>query len=205
MKQNEIYQLLSFLLQYPDKEKLAVLSELKDEIDLIEAENIRTNIQNFLSEIEEMTLDAWIQEYVDQFDFGKKTNLYVTYLKLGEQRERGLELLKLKKFYQAAGYEITERELPDYLPLMLEFSGNITKEIRVELLQMYEQAVWEIRDKLAEIESVYLFLFDGMLQLFELDGIEHVDFKRQQPPTANLEDQAIIESMRQQLIKNQLV
>lgn len=39
----------------------------------------------------------------------------------GEQRERGIELLELKQHYKKSGLSVTDKELPDYLPLLLEF------------------------------------------------------------------------------------
>ncbi len=47
--------------------------------------------------------------------------MYLTYMNTGEQRERGIELLELKQHYKKSGFEVTDKELPDYLPLLLEF------------------------------------------------------------------------------------
>ncbi|CQR46559.1 Nitrate reductase-like protein NarX [Paraliobacillus sp. PM-2] len=204
MKQTDIYQLLAFLLNYPNEDMKHTLPEIKELLQSVEDEEIRQKLDTFVSEIDKLSLDEWIHSYVEQFDFGKKTNLYVTYLKMGEQKERGLELLKLKKFYQAAGFSVTDKELPDYVPLMLEFSANVSTEIRKELWKVHERAIWEIRDKLLSINSFYIPVFDVIIQLLKKDGVEHQALAEKQPPTPNLEDQAILASMRDQLIKNQL-
>src|SRR5690625_676107 len=108
---SSVYQIIAFLLQYPDQQTLDVLPELKEEVRLIEDNAVQINIQQFIDLISNKSLDEWIDHYIEYFDFEKTTNLYVTYLKLGEQRERGLELLKLKNFYEAAGFHITNKEL----------------------------------------------------------------------------------------------
>ncbi len=75
----------------------------------------------FIKQALDKTNDQLIDPYVYTFDFGKKTNMYLTYMNTGEQRERGIELLELKQHYKKSGFEVTDKELPDYLPLLLEF------------------------------------------------------------------------------------
>ncbi len=87
---------------------------------------------------------------------------------------------------------------------MLEFSAQVSADIRQELWKMHEQAIWEIRETLLSIKSFYGLLFDVLIQLFEQDGLEHHLTAEKQTPITNLEDQAILAKMRDQLIKNQL-
>lgn len=204
MKPTTCYQLVAFLLQYPSEEMVAAIPEVENEMQLVSDEAIYRPLQDFISNVTTISLEEWVNQYVEQFDFGKKTNLYVTYFKMGEQKERGLELLKLKQFYEAAGFQMTEKELPDYIPLMLEFSAHVSQAIRKVLWMSHEQAIWEIKDKLLHTNSVYLSLFNLLIYLLEQDGIVHQQKTENQPPIPNLEDQAILASMRDQLIKNQL-
>lgn len=165
------YQMISFLLSYPDKELKNMLPELKQEIEDTEEDQVKDKVLSFIKEVEGRSLDDWITHYIEHFDFGKLTNLYVTYLKLGEQRERGLELLKLKKYYEAHGFDVTDKELPDYLPLMLEFCAHVPVEISNELLQMHEKAIAEIHGKLKEQDSFYSLLFDALFSQMESHGL----------------------------------
>ena len=57
------------------------------------------------------------------FDLDKRSALYLTFYSLGDRRDRGLALLRLKKLYRAAGLPLEGSELPDYLPVMLEFAA----------------------------------------------------------------------------------
>ena len=60
--------------------------------------------------------------YVEAFDFSKQCSLRLTYHVHGDRRQRGMALLRLKGAYRAVGLEPPGTELPDYLPLMLEFA-----------------------------------------------------------------------------------
>ena len=166
------YQIISILMQYPEEEFFELLPYIREITSEIPHEKTRTNLEKFLSILEESTIDSLIEHYILHFDFGRLTNLYVTYLKLGEQRERGLELLKLKKFYEASGFQTVDMELPDYLPLMLEFCGNVPTEISNELLQMHAEAICEIALKLKESNSYYSHLFDALLYEMERNNIQ---------------------------------
>lgn len=166
------YQMISFLLSYPREELKMMLPEIKGELEDISENDVNEKLLSFIYEIEGRSLDDWMTHYIEHFDFGRLTNLYVTYLKLGEQRERGLELLKLKKYYDAHGFAVTDKELPDYLPLMLEFCAHATVETSNELLQMHAKAVAEIHGKLKEQDSFYSLLFDALFLEMESHGLE---------------------------------
>ncbi len=138
----EVYQLISFSLLYPTDIKEEEMEDLLFHCESIQDEELKTNLLTFFNSSTSQTLEDRTDHYIEIFDFGKTSNLYITYLKLGEQKERGLELLKLKKYYEAAGFGLTDNELPDYLPLVLEFCANVKKEIRINLLEKYEAAIW---------------------------------------------------------------
>lgn len=170
-KTSNVYQIIAFLMQYPHQQALDVLPELKKEMRAIENDEVRNHLQQFIEFLSNKSLEDWIDHYIDCFDFEKTTNLYVTYLKLGEQRERGLELLKLKNFYQSAGFDVTDKELPDYLPLMLEFCANVSVEKSNELLKMHVQAIYEIKENLMKYTSWYVSVFKALLAHMEQNGI----------------------------------
>jgi len=156
------YQVISYLLRYPNQQIVSTLGELKQVINSLDDE-IKQELVQFMDSIESISFDNWINHYIEIFDFGRQTSLYITYLKLGEQRERGLELLKLKKYYEAHGFDITDEELPDYLPLILEFCANVPKETSSELLNMHIESLEFTRKKLSENNSPYVHLFNTLL------------------------------------------
>ncbi|WP_163971384.1 nitrate reductase molybdenum cofactor assembly chaperone [Oceanobacillus halotolerans] len=165
------YQILSFLMQYPNQSVRDALPDVKDTMNELDNPSVQSSVKSFVDYLESISDEAWVEHYIEYFDFGKITNLYVTYLKLGEQRERGLELLKLKKFYESAGFDVTDKELPDYLPLMLEFCGHVSLETGKELLGMYHANIEEIRIKLTEAQSDYRHILDALLQVMGASGL----------------------------------
>ncbi|WP_176555755.1 nitrate reductase molybdenum cofactor assembly chaperone [Virgibacillus ndiopensis] len=177
MNEQEIstsYQLIAFLLQYPDQEKVNALLEIKDTINELKDAAVRENIQSFIKQVGCLSYEEWIDQYIEYFDFGKITNLYVTYLKLGEQRERGLELLKLKKYYESNGFHVSEKELPDYLPLMLEFCALVSVPTSSELLGMYTKNIDEIRNQLQKADSDYVYLLEALLAVMRNCGLVEI-------------------------------
>ncbi|WP_284141624.1 nitrate reductase molybdenum cofactor assembly chaperone [Virgibacillus sp. LDC-1] len=173
-----VYQLIAFLLQYPTQKMKEILPELVDDIEQLEDGITKHHLLNFITQSEQMPFDDWIDHYIEHFDFGKTTNLYVTYLKLGEQRERGIELLKLKQFYQSEGFDITDKELPDFLPLMLEFCANVSVDKSNELLQMHQKALTEMREKIDTLQSHYVFLFDALFNHMNKNGLAPINIKQ---------------------------
>jgi nitrate reductase delta subunit len=61
------------------------------------------------------------ERYVELFDRGRAASLHLFEHLHGEDRDRGQAMVDLKRLYEQAGYELTTRELPDYLPVVLEY------------------------------------------------------------------------------------
>src|SRR5699024_10194948 len=156
------YQIISYLLRYPNQQIVSTLEEIKQVIDTLD-DDIKQELVHFIDSLESTSFDNWVNHYIEIFDFGRQTSLYITYLKLAEQCERGLELLKLKKYYKTYGFDITDEELPDYLSLMLEFCANVPKETSSELLNMHMESLDFTRKKLSENNSPYVHLFNSLL------------------------------------------
>ncbi|MGA2283247.1 MAG: nitrate reductase molybdenum cofactor assembly chaperone [Candidatus Dormibacteria bacterium] len=119
------YALLALLLQYPE----VPILDAREEI----VEAIRELAQQGLGELGQGSFVAWWLEtpgwelqsaYVDTFDLGRRCSLYLTYPLLGDRRERGMALLRLKHRYALHGLELSDRELPDFLPVMLEYAAS---------------------------------------------------------------------------------
>jgi nitrate reductase molybdenum cofactor assembly chaperone NarJ/NarW len=169
-----VFQIISILLSYPDQQWREGLVESLEIIDEVPHPQIRKNIRKFIDFVQSVDENELIESYVDTFDFGKKTNLYVTYLSTGEQRERGIELLDLKQAYKAAGFEISTQELPDYLPLMLEFASQAEQSYVLPIIQNYYSNIFEIWKQLVAVKSYYAVLIDALLMTFEEIGIRNM-------------------------------
>lgn len=166
-----VFEIVSYLLSYPDRQWRKQLDDCATFSQHIPHRPIVQNIQKFIDYVKQTDEMTWIETYVYTFDFGKKTNLYVTYMSTGEQRERGIELLQLKQLYKSAGFDVTEQELPDYLPLMLEFASQAERTYVQPLMQKYFNHISHIREQLIAAESYYAILFDVLLMALEEMGV----------------------------------
>jgi nitrate reductase delta subunit len=61
------------------------------------------------------------ERYVDLFDRGRALSLHLFEHLHGDSRDRGEAMVDLKRIYERAGFELSTRELPDYLPVLLEY------------------------------------------------------------------------------------
>ena len=89
----------------------------------------------------------------------------MTFYSHGDRRERGLVLLRLKKLYRAAGLPPDEAELPDYLPLMLEFAAAADPERGDLVLREHRPALEVIRLSLHDRQSPYGCVLDAVCEL----------------------------------------
>ena len=159
------YKLCSLALQYPDAELVAGREELAAEVAELPAGRATDAIGRFFTWFAQTPALELAQHYVRTFDLHKRTGLYVTFYSLGDRRERGLALLRMKKLYRAAGFEVEGHELPDYLPLMLEFAAAATAEHGDLVLREHRPALEVIRLSLHEQESPYEHVLDAVCEL----------------------------------------
>ncbi|SBR51604.1 MULTISPECIES: nitrate reductase molybdenum cofactor assembly chaperone [unclassified Halomonas] len=116
-------RVLARLLDYPTTELQQATGEM---IDLLDAEKrwrapLRQQLMTWCQRIADADLLELQAEYVALFDKGRATSLLLFEHVHGESRDRGQAMVDLMNEYQAAGFELDARELPDYLPLFLEY------------------------------------------------------------------------------------
>ena len=103
MENREIHQLISILLQYPEQD---MIDTQFAEINSIANDEIKLKLKTFIDYLKGQSLAKLTEDYVNTFDFNEKANLYLTYSKLKDEKERGNILVKLKEIYRDEGYEI---------------------------------------------------------------------------------------------------
>ena len=74
------------------------------------------------------------EEYVRLFDRGRGTSLHLFEHVHGDTRNRGPAMIELAQVYEQSGYALDARELPDFLPLFLEFCAVAPEEVARNLL-----------------------------------------------------------------------
>jgi len=122
-----IYKLLSVLLEYPSEELLEHLAEIRlvldSAMDISDAE--RAAVMKFIAYLEGEDLTALQAEYVQTFDMTPEHSLHLTHHLFGDDKNRGPALIDLAELYKDYGVEVAANELPDYLPLILEFTAYL--------------------------------------------------------------------------------
>jgi nitrate reductase molybdenum cofactor assembly chaperone NarJ/NarW len=120
-----IYKILSALLEYPDQELVDNLSDISklleemDDADVAEVEAMR----QFVAWLKDGDLTEIQAGYVKTFDMTPEHSLHLTHHLFGDDndRNRGPALIDLGELYKDYGVKTVTNELPDYLPLVLEF------------------------------------------------------------------------------------
>lgn len=157
------YLLVSRLLQYPHDQLIELHHEIRDICKTLPKGIQRRSIGEFLEYLDTTPGDEQRAHYVATFDFNKRTSLYLSFHGLGDRRERGMAMLNLKQRYRAVGFELLNGELPDYLPVMLEFCALAETELASELLEEFRESIELVRAALRSESSPYVFLLDAVL------------------------------------------
>lgn len=155
-------KLISLLLQYPDQELWAARGALREEVEALSSRARRQSLLRFLAVLESGSLAEAQRRYVEDLDFSRRSTLHLTYHRWGDLRQRGLALLRLKQRYAAAGLELDDAELPDYLPVMLEFCA-LAPEQGAEVMNEHREAIELVRSSLHEQGSPYAELLEAIV------------------------------------------
>jgi len=118
-----IFKAFSALLSYPSVEMRQALPEIAEVVGssaLLEARE-RAGLLDLMDELGEGELLTIEERYVDLFDRGRALSLHLFEHLHGDGRDRGTAMVDLKALYAAAGFELSTSELPDYLPVVLEY------------------------------------------------------------------------------------
>ncbi|MFE0510854.1 nitrate reductase molybdenum cofactor assembly chaperone [Streptomyces sp. NPDC058964] len=117
------WQTQSLLLAYPDDQFPARLALARRAAAHLPA-RVREAQLRFTEHAQHVSADELAVAYVETFDHRKRCSPYLTYYAHGDTRKRGIALLRLKQAYAAAGWRLTDDELPDHLAVVLEFAGT---------------------------------------------------------------------------------
>lgn len=114
-------RIIGRLMEYPDQNWMAHLHELRHAANGLSDPGFREAVLAFIQEMAAMPLIQCQERYTATFDLNPQTSLDVTYHRYGDSEDRGRALQRLQEAYRRAGFERTGGELPDFLPLVLEF------------------------------------------------------------------------------------
>ncbi|AYZ65708.1 nitrate reductase molybdenum cofactor assembly chaperone [Burkholderia multivorans] len=120
------YPLLSVLLTYPDADLLDALPDVRAALE--RDPGARDALAPLVDHLAQTPLIALQETYVATFDRTPAHSLHLFEHVHGESRARGQALVDLLDEYRRFGFEPATNELPDYLPLFVEFLGAIAAD-----------------------------------------------------------------------------
>jgi len=158
---------ISRLLEYPDAALWQHQQELFDALasgdNLSKADAQQVGI--FLRDLTSQDLLDAQATSSELFDRGRATSLLLFEHVHGESRDRGQAMVDLLAQYERHGLQLDSRELPDHLPLYLEYLAQLPAAEAIGGLQDIAPILALLQARLQQRESHYASLFDALLTL----------------------------------------
>lgn len=164
------YKVLSAVLSYPTAE---LQGAARDLIGILDAEQLlpakqRAAIGALIEDIAAADLLEAQSAYVDLFDRTRSLSLHLFEHVHGESRDRGQAMVSLLERYREAGLDIAAAELPDYIPLFLEFLSTLEEaEARAHLAEP-AHILAALAERLRSRDSDYAAVLDGLVVLSKI-------------------------------------
>jgi len=165
------WKALSALLCYPSAE----LKDATDEIaTVLKAEGIlspdaQTALQPLLQNLAEGDLYALQETFVLLFDRSRTLSLNLFEHVHGESRDRGPAMVDLLETYRAGGFDLVSTELPDHLPILLEYLSTRSLADAHEMLRDAGHILAALRERLQRRESPYEAVFAALVEFAEVE------------------------------------
>ncbi|HLR08077.1 MAG TPA: nitrate reductase molybdenum cofactor assembly chaperone [Bacillota bacterium] len=161
----KVFKLVSFFLQYPEEEWFTALPDIKHEIADIDNPVVKTYLTSFITYLESEPFDQLCEKYVKTFDFHGLVTLNLTYTVFKDSRKRGEALVKLRQMFYDSELSAETDELPDYLPMILEFLAMADEKYIHRVLKLHLNSIKKLENDLAENDSPYHFLLKSTTEV----------------------------------------
>src|SRR6185312_10403663 len=156
------YKLGALLLQYPTRAMFDGIDALAAAVDLTSTPS-REPFRRFVTWLRATPSEDVAQHYVETFDLRRRCTLYLTYYRYGDTRKRGMSMLAFKAAYRGAGFEPSDDELPDYLPMVLDFAAMAPRG--EALLRAHRSDLELVRIALRDAKTPYADVVEGLCVL----------------------------------------
>ena len=160
-------KLVSVLLDYPRPELWQYADEIReaaaDPVTLAPAQRVALSgfVEHLLAQEPMAAEEAWLS----LFDRGRAMSLLLFEHIHGESRDRGQAMVDLVETYRKQGFEIGVRQLPDYLPLVLEYLSTRPREEVADWLKHIGHILELLAARALERGSPYAALFETLVAL----------------------------------------
>jgi len=174
------FKVLGLLMSYPESEWVSHLDECER---VLEQERLlpkkhKKAVMAFIGMLKSTDLYSVQEQYVATFDRGRSHSLHLFEHIYGESRDRGQAMVNLIDAYEEKGLFIDQAELPDYIPLFLEYLSLCPADEAVALLGEPIDIMATIAARLQERNSSWAALFAALVALSRVkpnqDRIEEV-------------------------------
>ena len=158
---------ISLLLSYPTAELQDAMPEIGAAVtaDARLSPDLRESLRPLLTRLAQGDIYDVQEAYVMLFDRSRTLSLNLFEHVHGESRDRGGAMVSLMETYRAAGFEPATTELPDHLPVLLEYLSTRPEAEVTEILQDAAHIFAAIEERLKRRESLYAPLFPALVQL----------------------------------------
>jgi len=167
----QTYRALAVLLSYPTPQTAALMPAAMSALasEGIAPASLVERLWPLAEELAEDSLYDAQSRYVDLFDRTRSLSLQLYEHVHGENRDRGQAMVELLKLYSSHGLELTAKELPDHLPVFLEFLSTLPASEAAGLLGQAAHVLEALRGRLEKRQSLYARIFDVLVALVETD------------------------------------
>lgn len=161
------FKALSALLAYPDEELRRALPDIRAAIAreaLVPAALLRP-LDRLIESLAADDLYDLEERYHLLFERTRSLSLHLFEHVHGESRDRGQAMVDLRNLYERHGLAIAAAELPDYLPLFLEFLATRPLAEARELLAQPAHILLALAERLRKRGSPYEAVFRALVAL----------------------------------------
>ncbi len=173
---------LARLLCYPDHQLMGDLPDVADVLAADEALSPAT--RRALAELASDLLQRdWLEveaRYVDSFDRGRRTSLHLFEHVHGDSRDRGPAMIDLQQTYANSGLMLADGELPDFLPVVLEFASTQPLDVATEFLGEMAHILNALHSALVERDNPYAAVVAAVLDLAH-EPVQAVKVQAEEP------------------------
>ena len=159
-------KILGYFLTYPSENHRLVVDECRSFLKNENWLSVKTidRLETLFKSFEKRDLLDLQEDYVDLFDRTPSLSLHLFEHVHGDSRDRGQAMVDLGNVYQAAGLLIKEDEMPDYLPLFLEYVSTLPPEDVKENLNSVVNILSALAERLKNRSSDYAAVFDSIVE-----------------------------------------
>lgn len=158
---------LSALLTYPSREMQSAAPELKSVLareGVLKRHDLAT-VGALIDDIAKCDLFDAQERYILLFDRTRSLSLHLFEHVHGESRDRGQAMVDLIKLYEDGGYSPTTTELPDFLPLFLEYAATRAPAEAIELVGQPGHVFAALKERLIKRKSPYAAVFSALVAI----------------------------------------